>query len=862
MNGLPPLLIDGQERPCGVDLASFRFDWSTQVAPLADHVRVELTDGSGAVVWHSAWAAPAPGFTRYDGPGLRPQARYTAHLVAAHDAPGGAGYPVARTEFVTALADDGWEARWISAPWEADLPGIPVVGPRERQAPPEPSREPRPVPEFVRSFEVAFDESATYVLRATAVGVSEVLLNGRAISAEILSPGWTDIASTLIYQSVDVTDLVRAGDNELRVRVGDGWAVGHIAWFGTGHYARQRAALVQLEQITASSGRVIVSTDGQWSSRRAPISYADLQNGSDVVVGRERGHAEPESEGVVVVRPAVGRLVGRLAPPIVPIRRLPAREVTKLGDELVVDFAQNIAGWVEIDLPGHDGATVEVRHAEAADATGALYTESLRSTQASDRYTFTTSPVGPTALRPAFTVHGFRRASVTGLADAAGAVFTAVAVSADLPETATFACSDPDLDRLHENVLWSARANFLSVPTDCPQRDERLGWTGDAQVFAPTAALNFRVLEFFRKWLGDVRDATGADGAVPHVAPDVLSTSLAGEHVGAAGWGDAIALVPWAMYQAYGDTAVLHENLAAMDAWLAYLDAHSDNGIRPAEGFGDWLAFDETPVDLVSTAFFAHTAEIAARCAGAVGDAREARWRDLSRRVGAAFCDRFLPDGVLTAPTQAAHVLALQFGLVPAAHRARVENALVASVTATGHLTTGFLATPYLLPALTAAGREDVAMDLLLHDGVPSWLYPVRHGGATTMWERWDSWTNDAGFADPAMNSFNHYAYGAVDEWMCGRIGGIEPTAPGHASVEISPLLDPRLDWAEHSRSTPYGAVAVRWERSGSLAEITITVPRGMAAGFRLPNGHTFVSDAPPAPLPAGTTRVVVRRMG
>ncbi|WP_331715946.1 alpha-L-rhamnosidase-related protein [Tessaracoccus coleopterorum] len=397
----------------------------------------------------------------------------------------------------------------------------------------------------------------------------------------------------------------------------------------------------------------------------------------------------------------------------------------------------------------------------------------------------------------------------------------------------------PHLTRLHDNVLWSARANLLSVPTDCPQRDERLGWTGDAQIFAATAALNFRALEFFRKWLRDVRDAITADGSVPNVAPDVLTTSLAGSHDGAAGWGDAIVIVPWEMYQAYGDRSILVENLDAMAGWLAYLERNSEGLIRPAEGFGDWLAFDPTPLDLVATAFYHRAALLASRCAAAVDDERADGWDALAGRVRDAWRERFLRDGLPSARTQGAAVLALHFGLLDDHEIPAVAADLAALLEENRfRLSTGFLTTPYLLPALTQVGRDDVALRVLLGDAPPSWLYPVKHGDATSMWERWDSWTEEGGFQDPAMNSFNHYAYGAVDEWICDRIGGIRRTGPAYASVEISPLPSREITSASHARTTPYGRIAVEWETDGDELRIRTEIPDGVIPTFVTPAGY------------------------
>ncbi len=854
MLGAERLRVEGRERPLGVDRPNPRLSWEWTGEGRRAEFRLEVFTGTGERLWASPWArTPRPAFLSYAGPALAARSRYRWRVgFRSPDQ----RWASALAEFATGLMGGLPAASWISTREELTLGGGGPVGPRKVSGPPASQRPPRPVPEFTCRFNLErLDPSSRYVLRATALGAIALRVNGQPVSAEVLAPGWTHPAHTLPYQSVDVSSLLRRGGNEIAVRVGDGWAVGNLCWFGTKHYSPIRAVLVQLDRVGPGGPQVLLGTDARWSARETGTRSADLQDGCTRVLPERERRLE-----VITVVPPVASPTGQLAPPIVPIQRFPARTLTRVGEELVIDFGQNVSGWVELALDRHDGSDITVRHAEVLDADGALYTASLRSAQAIDEYRFAVPPAGALTPAPEFTVHGFRYAGITGLSPQSRPEAVAVAVSAELEQLAEFECSDPALNQLHSNVLWSARANLLSVPTDCPQRDERMGWTGDAQVFAATAALNLGVLEFFGKWLKDVRDAM-VDGAVPNVAPDILSTSLAGNHRGTAGWGDAIVIVPWELYQAYGDRQILAENLEAMGEWLDYLQRHSIDGLRPAEGFGDWLAFDPTPLDLVATAFFAHSANLASRCARVLGDPREAVWAALAQRVRDAFRRTYLVDGELAVATQAAHLFALRFGLFDPAEQPKAAARLAGLVEANDcRLSTGFLATGYLLPVLSEHGYDELALKVLLGDSPPSWLYPIRHGQATTVWERWDSWTTEAGFQDPSMNSFNHYAYGAVDEWLCDRIGGIRRTAPGYANVQIAPFPSQEVTASRHSRRTPYGRIACSWRLEGDTLAVTAEIPDGITATFVPPAGYSALDPATECRLAAGVTEVVAVR--
>lgn len=697
--------------------------------------------------------------------------------------------------------------------------------------------------------------------RSTALGAYELRINGRRVGESRLSPGWTDFATRVAYQTHDVTDLFQPGANAVGAVLADGWYAGHLADWGPFQYGDQRLFRMRIDLELEDGSRVVVVTDRDWRVGDGATRYADLQNGEVVDLRLEPtrwdcpGFDDTDWAAALVAEPSHGRLEPESAPPIVATQEIPAETVVTRADGAhVVDFGQNVVGWVRLRLAGAAGTRVLVRHAEVLDAGPGsglttsgerpfLYTESLRHARCTDEYILAGDPDGELA-EPRFTVHGFRYCEVIGYdRPLAPGDITAVVAHADLEPTGTFECSDARLNRLHANIGWSQRGNFLAVPTDCPQRDERMGWTGDAQAFASTAAFGYDVRGFLRKWLQDVRDAQFADGSVPHVAPDLFTKAgvARGDAGGAAGWGDAIVVVPAELARLYGDDRVVEENLEAIGAWLEFCRGSSAGGIRPDSGFGDWLAVTHTPRDLVATAFFAHSARLAAGLAARVERPDlVARWSALHAEVRAAFRARWVRGGGVIVPgTQAAYVLALHFGLFDDAERDRAAARLAAEVRARhDHLTTGFLATPYLLPVLSSHGYEDIAFRLLGQESYPSWLYPVVHGSATTIWERWDSWSDSRGFQDPSMTSFNHYAYGAVGEWMYRTLGGIEILEDGPHTLRVRPRPGGGVTWARATLRTVMGDVSSEWRVGEGRFELRVGVPVGATADVRLPTSR------------------------
>ncbi|MFJ9030586.1 alpha-L-rhamnosidase [Streptomyces sp. NPDC102274] len=678
-------------------------------------------------------------------------------------------------------------------------------------------------------------------LYSTALGLYEAYLNGERIGEDRLAPGWTDYHKRVQYQTYDVTRLLGSGANVLGATVAAGWYAGNIAWFGPHQYGERPALLAQLE-VTYTDGtteRVLSGTD--WRAATGPVTDADLMAGEEYDARLETDgwtRAGFDATGWVAaeaVDKVTAALVAEVDGPSRVAGELPAERMTEPRPGVFVfDLGQNMVGAVRLTVSGAAGTTVRLRHAEVLNPDGTLYTDNLRTARATDTYTLRGG--GEETYEPRFTFHGFRYVEVTGYPGkpSLGAVVGRV-IHTSAPFTMDFRTNVPMLDQLHSNITWGQRGNFLSVPTDTPARDERLGWTGDINVFAPTAAYTMESARFLTKWLWDLRDAQEDDGALTHVAPDI-----AGVGSGAAGWGDAGVTVPWALYQAYGDVQVLEQSWASMLKWLDYLEAHSSGYLRPADGFGDWLNLqDETPKDVIGTAYFAHSADLVARTAEVLGRS-PAPYTALFRAVRDAFRAAYVSaGGRVKGDTQTAYVLALSMDLLADADRGPAADRLVELIKAKDwHLSTGFLGTPRLLPVLTATGHNDVAYRLLLRRTFPGWGYQIDQG-ATTMWERWDSIRPDGSFQDAGMNSFNHYAYGSVGEWMYANIVGIAPGAPGFRKIVVRPRPGGGVTEAEGRYDSLYGPVTTHWTSDSDGFRLTVSLPANTTAEVWIPEGGT-----------------------
>lgn len=675
-------------------------------------------------------------------------------------------------------------------------------------------------------------------LYATALGLYEAHLNGRRVGRDHLAPGWTDYRRRVQYQAYDVTSLLRSGGNALGVYVAPGWYAGNVGMFGPHQYGERPALLAQLEVEYADGTSERITSGPDWRAAAGPIVAADLLGGETYDARKETpGWTSPgfDDRAWLAVRgagdAAPARSVAQADGPVRVAQELPVRKVTEPRPGVfVLDLGQNMVGSVRLRVSGRAGTTVRLRHAEVLNPDGTLYTANLRTAAATDTYTLKGG--GEETFEPRFTFHGFRYVELTGFPGTPSATaVTGRVMHTSAPFTLEFETNVPMLNQLHSNITWGQRGNFLSVPTDTPARDERLGWTGDINVFAPTAAYTMESARFLAKWLVDLRDAQTADGAFTDVAPMVGTVGN-----GVAGWGDAGVTVPWSLYQAYGDGQVLRDAWPSVQSWLGYLEKNSSGLLRPANGYGDWLNVeDETPKDVIATAYFAHSADLASRIAQEIGE-DAAPWLDLFGRIREAFRNAYVTaDGRVKGDTQTAYVLSLSMNLLPDALRKAAADRLVALIEAKDwHLSTGFLGTPRLLPVLTDTGHTDVAYRLLQQRTFPSWGYQIDKG-STTMWERWDSIKPDGSFQTPDMNSFNHYAYGSVGEWMYTNIAGISAGGPGYREIVVRPRPGGGVTSARATFTSVHGPISTQWRtRSGRFA-LTCDVPPNTTAEVWIP---------------------------
>lgn len=793
----------------------------------------------------------------WDGPVLRSATRYHWRVEVWDETGALAG--VAQTWFETGLLHrDDWAAVWVGR----DPLALPLADPPGQEVQTESSLVAPPL-YLRREFRLA-RRPVRARLYATARGVYEPRLNGDRVGELELAPGWTEYHHRLQYQTYDVTDQVRAGANVLAAIVADGWWCGFVgpeAHRPARHYGDQPAFLAQLVVDFADGSRQVVATDRQWTERPGAIRAADLLMGEQVDA---RAHVPGwDSSGpvdgflpVAALDTEPGPLVAEPDEPIRVTRDVAAVDVRTTGPgRFIVDFGQNLVGRARLNLrDAPAGRRIVLRHAEILDG-GELYVANLRRAAATDVYL--TAGEAEEVFEPRFTFHGFRYVEVDGHpGKLSTSDVTARVLHNDTPFTGRFECSDPMVNQLQANITWGQRGNFLAVPTDCPQRDERLGWLADAQIFAPTASRNADVSAFFARWMRDVVDGQDADGAFRDVAPVIALSREA-----APAWGDAGVIIPWHLWRTYGDRRVLERSFDAMLAWVRHIHRHNPDlrwRHRTGNSFGDWLQVDATtPRDVLATAYFAHSTQLVAQAAEVLGRDDEAGdlWA-LHSGIRAAFIDSYVDDdGRIEGGTQTGYLLALAFGLLPDRLVPAAVGHLAADIEKRDHrLTTGFVGVALLCPVLADHGRADLAYKLLHQDEYPSWGYSIRHG-ATTIWERWDGWTDHAGFHSPAMNSFNHYSLGSVGDWLYGRVAGIDQTSQsiGYRELLLRPLPGGRLTWARAEQETVRGRVACGWSLADGRITVTATVPPGSTALLEIPTtdpGSVREDGAPVAGRP------------
>ena len=692
-------------------------------------------------------------------------------------------------------------------------------------------------------------------LYATAHGLYQAEINGHRVGDDVLSPGWTVYRERLRYYTYDVTDLLVDGPNAIGAWLGDGWYRGRLGWRGgfRNVFGDDQSFLAQLELSYADGTREVVATDTTWRAKRSPVIASGLYDGEDYDAREEQrdwscaGFDDEGWERVQLRRRDPATLVAPTAPPVrVTEEVAPIAVLTTPSGRRVLDFGQNLVGVVRLRATAAAGTTVTLRTAEVLQH-GELYTRPLREARSTDRYTFAGHADGE-EWEPRFTFHGFRYVDVEGWPgdldqDAANGGLIARVMHTDLERTGWFESSNPQLDRLHENVVWGMRGNFVDLPTDCPQRDERLGWTGDIQVFAPTASYLFDVSGMLSGWLQDLAAEQLPDGTVPWFVPVIPSDTMWTPQRPGAAWGDAATVVPWTLYQRFGDTGVLR---AQFDSARRWVDLQADIA-GPSrlwdEGYqlGDWLDPAAPPQDpgdgrtdryLVASGYFARSARLVAQIAEVLGETEAAsRYGVLADEARAAFIARYVVgDGLMTSDSPTAYALALQFDLLPAENRTTAAARLAALIhESDNRIATGFVGTPLVSDALSANGQQKTAYDLLLEEECPSWLYQVNMG-ATTIWERWDSMLPDGTVNPGTMTSFNHYALGAVADWLHRVVAGLAPETPGYRRIRFAPRPGGALTSASATHTTPYGEAAISWSLHDDELTVEMVVPVGATA--------------------------------
>ncbi|MGI6039485.1 MAG: family 78 glycoside hydrolase catalytic domain [Eubacteriales bacterium] len=768
---------------------------------------------------------------------LSPRTRYFWRVTVKGDAGDSA---TESAWFETSKMDELWEAKWIT-----------------------PDMEDTNIHPYLRKSFIIGNEVESARIYATGLGIYTMEINGRRVGTEYLTPAFNSYDMWTQYQTYDVTELLTAGENVVGAMLGNGWAKGRFGFDYETYclYIDRFCFICELRIKLKDGSEMVFGTDDTWKSFASPVLNSNIYDGETFDANRiEAGWSTPgydcsNWQGTVLYDYDLGKLMARKSLPVLVKQVLRPKEIiTTPAGETVIDVGQNIVGWLRFRVDVPKGTKISLYHGEILQNDN-FYRDNLRTAKA--EYHYISSGVSA-EVEPYFTFYGFRYVKVEGwIGDISLDDFDACVVYSDLDETGKIETSNPLVNRLFLNALWSQRDNFLDVPTDCPQRDERMGWTGDAQVFSGTASFNMDTYAFFDKFMYDTyMEQLKYDGRVPNVVPDVISRRPQQyPSGGACAWADAATVIPWNLYLFYGDKSALERQFDSMKAWVDWVtkqgvDVKTGGGWLSSFHFGDWLALDGpsplspmggTEVAFLAAAYYVYSSMLVSKAAEVLGKVELAKnYREISNRVRSEMRDEyFTPNGRGALDTQTFYVVSLFMDIVPDEHRERLFEAFKTRLAKDDyHLKTGFIGTPLLCRVLSDNGAPDLAYRLLLNEDLPSWLYEVKMG-ATTIWERWNSVNPDGSISDTGMNSLNHYAYGSVVEWMYRNMCGLQPCedAPGFRRVLIKPEPDKRFRYAKAEYLSASGLYRSAWQISDSGELIfDVTVPFNAEAELILPN--------------------------
>ena len=802
--------------PVGLSNRRPRFSWkmdSTEKNTMQTSYKINIMDENGNQVWDSGTKTSQDSvLVSYDGEKLESETCYTV-LVSVTDNHGN----TAEIEgtFETGIFDNTqFSAQMITGSFPEEETACPIFG---------------------KKFAVKKKVKKAR-LYATAHGVYEVTLNGQTVGDYRMAPGWTSYHNRLQYQIYDVTPKLTT-ENKMEITVGNGWYKGILGFTcEPNRYGTQAGAFAELHIFYKDGSKEVIATDESWSVRTGEIRYSEIYMGETIDTD------EPEITAGIVITKDFDRsiLTAQENEPVRITERISGKElITTPKGEKLVDFGQIVTGVVELHVKGRKGQKIVLRHAEVLDKNGNFYPETLREAKSIDTFICNGEDQ---IFCPHFTFHGFRYICVEGLEEFATDQFIACVIHSDMEKTGDFRCSNKKVNQLQKNITWSQRDNFLDIPTDCPQRDERLGWMGDAQVFSWTAAFNRNTALFYTKWMRDIAAESSLEKGVPHVVPDIL-----GQYSSSA-WSDAAVIIPWVVYQIYGDKNILEENWKCMHEWVDYIRNNcGENGLwQTGFQYGDWLALDKeesadrtgaTDKYMIANAYYLYVTDLVKKTAEVLGKTEEASiYANLYTVTRKAFQEEYYTaTGRIVSETQTGAILSLYFNLAREKDRERILNILLTNIANhKNHLATGFVGTPYICHTLSENGEHEIAATLFMKEDYPSWLYAVNMG-ATTIWERWNSIRPDGTFDESGMNSLNHYAYGSVGDWLYRKVAGLSQLEPGYKKFQVKPMFVKGIEECEIEYESVYGKIAVHTVcRSGKI-HVHVEVPANTTAVIVLP---------------------------